>query len=245
LCDDARGLVRQNPDVDALIRSTLLAQPGVAEVYRISDFKSGCGAGPDADPKQAMRRLVCESVVADDSGEYGDYYIVPAPGSFFVEPPDVVSHGTPYVYDREVPLLIRYPRGKGGETVPSAKFTSFHDSLRYALTGRRPATSSARACGSDGPRSCRFQPETLTTLGFNHHGRSMRTILTCGVVAVSFPCHPAGYCPRPPRAPLVGLFFLSRLWVGNEPSRSSTASNLYHAIARLERPHSNGSTYAR
>jgi hypothetical protein len=135
--DDARGLVRQNPDVDALIRSTLSAQPGVGEVYRISDFKSGCGAGPDADPTQAMRRLVCESVVADDSGEYGDYYIVPAPGSFFVEPRDVVSHGTPYVYDREVPLLIRYPRGKGGETVPSAKFTSFHDSLRYALTGER------------------------------------------------------------------------------------------------------------
>src|SRR4029077_9947943 len=98
--DDARGFVRQNPDVDALIRSTLLAQPGVAEVYRISDFKSGCGAGPDADPKQAMRRLVCESVVADESGEYGDYFIVPAPGSFFVEPPDIVSHGSPYVYDR-------------------------------------------------------------------------------------------------------------------------------------------------
>jgi hypothetical protein len=135
--DDARELVRQNPDVDALIRSTLLAQPGVGEVYRISDFKSGCGAGPDADPKQAMRRLVCESVVADDSGEYGDYYIVPAPGSFFVDPPDVVSHGSPYDYDREVPLLIRYPRGKGGETKPSAKFTSFHDSLRYALTGER------------------------------------------------------------------------------------------------------------
>jgi len=137
LRDDARGLVRQNPDVDALIRSTLLAQPGVGEVYRISDFKSGCGAGSDADPQQAMRTLVCESVVADDSGEYGDYFIVPAPGSFFTEPPDVVSHGSPYVYDRAVPLLIRYPRGKGGETVPGAKFTSFHDSLRYALTGEK------------------------------------------------------------------------------------------------------------
>jgi hypothetical protein len=135
--DEARGLVRQNPGVDVLIRNTLLAQPGVAEVYRISDFKSGCGAGPDADPKQAMRRMVCESVLADDSGEYGDYYIVPAPGSFFVDPPDVVSHGTPYVYDRTVPLLIRYPGGKGGQTVPGAKFTSFHDSLRYALTGEK------------------------------------------------------------------------------------------------------------
>jgi hypothetical protein len=84
-----------------------------------------------------MRRLVCESVVADDSGEYGDYFIVPSPGSFFVEPPDVVSHGSPYVYDRAVPLLVRYPRGKGGETRPSAKFTSFHGSLWYALTGER------------------------------------------------------------------------------------------------------------
>ena len=137
LRDDARGLVRQNPDVDALIRSTLVAQPGVADVYRISDFKSGCGAGSVADPKQAMRRLVCESVVADDSGEYGDYYIVPSPGSFFVDPPDVVSHGTPYAYDRTVPLLVRYPRGKGGETKSSARFTSFHDSLRYALTGEK------------------------------------------------------------------------------------------------------------
>jgi type I phosphodiesterase/nucleotide pyrophosphatase len=137
LRDDARGFVQRNPEVDALIRSTLSAQPGVEEVFRISDFKSGCGADPDADAKQAIRRLVCESVVADDSGEYGDYYIVPAPGCFFVAPPDVVSHGTPYLYDRAVPLLVRYPRGQGKETIPEARITSFHASLWYALTGER------------------------------------------------------------------------------------------------------------
>ena len=47
----------------------------------------------------------------------GDYFVVPAAGSFFDAELTVgkgTSHGTPYLFDRTVPLLVRAP-GKADE----------------------------------------------------------------------------------------------------------------------------------
>jgi len=56
-----------------------------------------------------------------------DYYVVAKPGSFFDDPPDVAGHGTPYLYDRTVPLL--------GGSVADGTFRSFYRSVWRALTG--------------------------------------------------------------------------------------------------------------
>jgi arylsulfatase A-like enzyme len=53
--------------------------------------------------------LLCRSVVP---GAGGDLYLMPEPGSFFdprLERGHGSSHGSPYLYDRAVPLLVRAP----------------------------------------------------------------------------------------------------------------------------------------
>jgi hypothetical protein len=61
---------------------------------------------PEAD--ESVAALVCRSVAP----EAGDYYVVTSRGSFF-DPNLVVgkgsSHGSPYLFDRAVPLLARAP----------------------------------------------------------------------------------------------------------------------------------------
>lgn len=70
-------------------------------------------AGAAGIPKRAAARedvltLVCRSWAPDVGA--GDYYVVPRPGSFFdadYTPGFGASHGTPFLYDRTVPLLVR------------------------------------------------------------------------------------------------------------------------------------------
>jgi len=78
------------------------------EVDRVIDTRSlPASCPPESD--QSIDALVCRSFVP---GESGDLYVVTKRGSFF--DPDVVvgkgtSHGSPYLFDRTVPLLVRAP----------------------------------------------------------------------------------------------------------------------------------------
>lgn len=111
-------------------RAKLESLPGVAQVLEV------CRLDPS---RSELERLIFNTVPACD-GPKGDalipaYYLVQERGSFFADPPDVVGHGTPYPYDRMVPLLVNYA-GKGKTaTRAEATFRSFYASLWYALTG--------------------------------------------------------------------------------------------------------------
>jgi hypothetical protein len=91
----------------------------------------------DACPDERTDRLaalVCNSISpAPERG--GDFYIVLKPGAFF--DPDLVKgsgvgHGSPYGYDRFVPLFVRdarRPELAGQVEEKRAAFTQFHDEL--------------------------------------------------------------------------------------------------------------------
>jgi hypothetical protein len=101
-------------------------------------------AGPRTCPTDETRAtLVCRSI--DPSGP-GDLYLVVAPGAFF--DPDVVpgsgmSHGSPYLYDRAVPLLVRAPGRVPAGAVREApiSFTAFARTAASLLGVRPPAAA--------------------------------------------------------------------------------------------------------
>jgi arylsulfatase A-like enzyme len=80
----------------------LEGHPGVARAFPRRSVSAPCPAPPD----ESLPALVCRSL--PDVG--GDIYIVSKPGSFF-DPHLVhahgINHGSPYVYDRTVPLFVR------------------------------------------------------------------------------------------------------------------------------------------
>jgi hypothetical protein len=115
---------------DARVREALSALPGISEVFEVCRL----------DPRRSeLEGLVYNSATPCAEGP-GDalipaYYVVQKRGSFFAEPPDVVGHGTPYRYDRLVPLIVRHAGSRKPSTRASATFRSFYASLWYALTG--------------------------------------------------------------------------------------------------------------
>jgi len=70
-------------------------------------------------------------------GAGGDFYIVLEPGAILFEPGSYkngdagTTHGSPYGYDRFVPLLVRDPNlGQAGTIIEGKRyFTEFHDAL--------------------------------------------------------------------------------------------------------------------
>ncbi len=91
---------------------------------------------------ESLAELVCRAIDPDGPG---DLYLVVAPGAFFeadLVPGFGASHGSPYLYDRAVPLLVRAPGSvKAGATrdapVPAAAFTR----TAASLLGIRPPSS--------------------------------------------------------------------------------------------------------
>jgi hypothetical protein len=84
------------------VSRVLLAEPGVARVIDVATLPATCPTSDDIDA------LVCRSV---SPGKGGELYLVPKPGYFFLDKPRPrgTTHGTPYLYDRAVPLLVRAP----------------------------------------------------------------------------------------------------------------------------------------
>ena len=86
----------------AAVTKALLGEPGVARVIDVATLPATCPQSDDIDA------LVCRSV---SPGKSGELYLVPKPGFFFVSKPRPrgTTHGSPYLYDRAVPLLVRAP----------------------------------------------------------------------------------------------------------------------------------------
>jgi predicted AlkP superfamily pyrophosphatase or phosphodiesterase len=124
--------------LDAKTRKKLLLElnrelkklPGVQEVFDVNAFEGPC---PEP-PVESLASLVCRSVHA---GVGGEFYLVTTPGSFFDPEIEFIngegtSHGSPYGYDRFVPMFVRdaAEKGQGGKVVEEARpFSLYHDTL--------------------------------------------------------------------------------------------------------------------
>jgi predicted AlkP superfamily pyrophosphatase or phosphodiesterase len=123
----------------AALGARLAGVPGITHVYETRAIAAQCP--PESD--ESVDALVCRAYVPG----HGDFYLVLAPGDFF--DPDVVvgkgtSHGSPYLFDRSVPLLVRAPgRAAAGRTVAEpVSFRAFARTLA-SLLGVDPADPEA------------------------------------------------------------------------------------------------------
>jgi hypothetical protein len=87
----------------------------------------------------------------------GDLYVLVKPGSFF--DPDVVpgkgtSHGSPYLFDRAVPLLVRAPfHARAGDVIDApVSFRAFTRTLATLLGVDPGDPEAARATDLARPR---------------------------------------------------------------------------------------------
>ena len=104
--------------LDKTVRATLSKHKTISEIYDARMLASTCPsvlAVAEPVPARAANNnrdgaltLVCRSYAPGA----GDYYVVPVPGSFFdseIVTGKGTSHGTPYLYDRTVSMLVRAP----------------------------------------------------------------------------------------------------------------------------------------
>lgn len=117
LGDGARALSKADrKKLDGALRHVLARTPGVRRVFAVDDLPETCPPleGDDVLAEEArIDALVCRSVAPKVGEHAGGYYVLTQRGSFF--DPRIVrgfgtSHGTPYLYDRAVPLLVRAPK---------------------------------------------------------------------------------------------------------------------------------------
>ena len=143
-----REEIRADPNArraaERAVVAALAREPGVARAVPASWLAERCGAlaapaaGRGATAPPDLDALVCASW----SPGAGDVYVLPKVGAFF-DPLQVagkgMSHGSPYAYDRTVPLLVRAPgRVARGALVEEAPFEAFRASLE-GLLGLGPA----------------------------------------------------------------------------------------------------------
>ena len=122
---------------NALLRALTRSLQQRAEIAAVIDprtVKRPCP--PPAD--ETMEALVCRSLRA---GSGGDLYLVPRPGSFvgLTSISHGTNHGTPYLYDRAVPLLVRAPgRVAAGVVLDDPMATAAFVRTAAALLGVAP-----------------------------------------------------------------------------------------------------------
>jgi len=93
---------RRRQKLEGALVSTLERHPGVARAILRRSLAEPCAPSPD----ESLPALICRSLPE----RAGEIYIASSPGSFF-DPHLVhghgINHGSPYVYDRTVPLFVR------------------------------------------------------------------------------------------------------------------------------------------
>ena len=118
----------------AVLRRDLLARPGVAAVVATRPLPPRCPTGDSVDA------LVCRSLA--DTPAAGELYVALKPGWFF-DPEYVIgkgtSHGSPYLYDRAVPILVRAPgRAAAGRVVTAPQSPATFAATAARLLGVKP-----------------------------------------------------------------------------------------------------------
>ena len=137
--------------LDRAIRDVLVGKhrADVAEVFDVRELASRCpgvlaaarGIPDRARAGEDVIALVCRSWIAGAGA--GDYFVVPRHGSFFdgeVVPGKGTSHGTPWLYDRTVPLFVRGAPGDvdAGAVIDDPVDFSAYAAIEAALLGLDP-----------------------------------------------------------------------------------------------------------
>ena len=167
LTNDARALpeARRATLIAALTRA-ITHHPEVDRVIETRLLPASCPAESD----ESIDALVCRSYAPGA----GDLYVLPKRGSFF-DPSVVVgkgtSHGSPYLFDRTVPLLVRAPgRVAAGVVVEEpVTFRAFAATLASLLAidpvdaARDARTFAAPSIPSAAPSIPSAAPHTVAT----------------------------------------------------------------------------------
>lgn len=136
LTPEGRALpaARRKTLFDALSRAAL-RDPCVARVIDARERPATCPPLSD----ESLDALICRSMPDKIDGEF---YVLPKPGCFFDSdyvPGKGTSHGTPYVYDRAVPVLARAPgRIAAGKVIDEVHPTATYTATVAALLGIDP-----------------------------------------------------------------------------------------------------------
>ena len=131
---EQRGLKRD--EVENSAARFLLQQPGVAEVYTRSQFESGAVSGTRI--ATLMRR-------AWNREASGDLMVVTRPYWYFGSGSSGTSHGSPYAYDTNVPLILMGQRWiKPGHYGQYAEVVDIAPTLANLLHVRPPAGAEGR-----------------------------------------------------------------------------------------------------
>ena len=143
---DAKSRARLASSLDVVLKQKFKGLYAVWDVMPFKDAPSECPnrkaqTCPD-EKADLLEALVCHSISPKREKRGGDFYIVLKPGAFF--DPDLIegtgaSHGSPYGYDRFVPLFVREPRLPSVDRSTHRRkilpFTLFHDELVRLLPG--------------------------------------------------------------------------------------------------------------
>ena len=138
---DAKGLDREA--VETFVARATLEQPGIAYTYTRSQLERG-----DV-PAHRIGLLVQR---AWNRQMAVDVVVVPKPFHYFqsktTSSPNACSHGTPYTYDTNVPLLLQ-----GGRWVRPGRYAEYAETvdvaptLAYLLNVRAPSGSEGKVLG--------------------------------------------------------------------------------------------------
>lgn len=125
------------------LTNALLAHPEVDRVFDVRGLPERCPAEDD----ESIDALVCRAVVP---GRAGELYVLPRRGSFFdadVVPGKGTSHGSPYLFDRSVPVVVRAPgRAAAGRVIDQKiSFRTYARTLSTLLDVEPPDRDAARA----------------------------------------------------------------------------------------------------
>jgi predicted AlkP superfamily pyrophosphatase or phosphodiesterase len=121
-------------EVESFAANFIMGIPGMAQVFTRTQLESG------AMPDSPLREQVLKAWNRDLSG---DLYLVQQPFTMFAG--QVVTHGSPYSYDTNVPLMIHGKTWiKPGKYPRPAAVADLAPTLSYLLEIRPPAASEGR-----------------------------------------------------------------------------------------------------
>lgn len=136
LAPEAKALSdAQRHELDHVVREVVArAGKGAFETVDARSLADACGAGAAGGGGDEVTELLCNTM-ADGAG---DYYLVPQAGSY-VDPGIVPgfgsSHGSPWRYDRAVPLFVRGPGAVPGARPADDHHARAHAAVLRALLG--------------------------------------------------------------------------------------------------------------
>lgn len=124
-------------EVESVAQRFLLGFPGIAEAYTRTQMELGM-MPPGPRTTQVLRAWNRELS--------GDVYVIANPFALFGG--NVATHGSPYTYDTNVPLML-YGRGwiKPGKVAEGAVVADLAPTLSYLLDIRPPSASEGRVLG--------------------------------------------------------------------------------------------------